>query len=139
MLRVKNLMKSPVITVGPAESALVVAELMDRHRIRHLPVVEDSELIGLVSKSDLDRQILGAVEELPYGRQRDYLDSFTANDVMTRNVVSVDQEQDIPDAATTMMDHKFGCLPVTEGTRILGILTESDFVRFVAENSATSA
>ena len=131
---VRDLMTTDVITVEPSESLADVYDLMDANHIRHLPVVDaDGELMGLVSHRDLLGGALREIGELPVTHQRDLLRSMTVSTIMSEEVETVSPDQDLRDAAYTLIEYKFGCLPVVEGVHLVGILTESDFVRHVAE------
>jgi CBS domain-containing protein len=130
-LTVGDLMTPEPITVSPTTNIWDVYELMDRHHIRHLPVAEDGELVGLVSHRDLIRAV-AALDDQPLTNQRAQLKYLTAAQLMIAGVETVDPGDPVLQAAEQMIEHKFGCLPVTEGTRIVGILTEADFVKFVA-------
>ncbi len=55
---------------------------------------------------------------------------------MTTDVETVESEQDIAVAAQIMLENKYGCLPVVQGTRLGGIVTESDFVRYLADHAS---
>lgn len=133
-MRVRDLMTSNVITVGPEDHLLTVQELMWDNDIRHLPVVDaDSEILGLISHRDLIRWTHSAESNLPLSAQTDLLRSTRAEDVMVRDLLTTEADEDIRRAAQLMFENKFGCLLVTTGGRLSGILTESDFVRLMAE------
>ncbi len=132
-LRVRDLMTPGVITVRPEESLARAYELMLDHRIRHLLVVDaDGDLVGLLTHRDLLRHALIEQTGLPLSVARVLLHRIRVEEVMTSEVETADPRGLLGEAALTMFDNKFGCLPVTEGSRPVGILTEADFVRFFA-------
>ena len=128
-------------TVFPEESLQVVNQIMYDNRIRHLPVVdkEDGSLVGLITHRDLIKHGLFATDELPAYAEDDFLGKTKVNFAMIRDVETIDMEADIRDAAATLLENKFGCLPVMEGNQLAGILTESDFVEFVRSNPSLAA
>jgi CBS domain-containing membrane protein len=131
-LCVRDLMTEQVIAVKPDTDLTAVRDLLWEHNIRHLPVVDgDGDLIGLVSQRDLLRHALINQHHLPDYVEEAVLERLKASDIMTANVERVGADTDLREAAQTMFDNKYGCLPVTEGDRLVGILTESDFVRFL--------
>lgn len=131
-LCVRDLMTEDVIAVKPDTELTAVRDLLWEHNIRHLPVVDgDGDLIGLLSHRDLLRHSLIDQSHLPYYVEEAVLGRLKASDVMTANVERVSAETDLRLAAQTMFENKYGCLPVTEGDHLVGILTESDFVRFL--------
>lgn len=131
-LRVRDLMTERVIAVQPDTDLIAVRDLLWEHNIRHLPVVDgEGDVVGLVSQRDLLRHSLIDQSHLPNYVEEAVLDRLKAADVMTANVEVVSADADLREAAQTMFENKYGCLPVTEGNRLVGILTESDFVRFL--------
>ncbi|MGH9361256.1 MAG: CBS domain-containing protein [Thermoanaerobaculia bacterium] len=132
-LRVRHLMSPGVITVRPDDSLAKAYELMLDHRIRHLLVVDaDGDLVGLLTHRDLLRHSLIEQVAVPLSLARSVLRRIRVDETMTSEVETADPEQLLGEAAVTMFDNKYGCLPVVEGSRPVGILTEADFVRFFA-------
>ncbi len=131
-LRVRDLMTAGVFAVNVNDPLLTVSDLMDDRNIRHAPVVEDGRLVGLISNRDLLRNTVRGQSGLPPEIERAAQLNVTAGEIMTRDIETAEPDQDIRDAARVMLEGKYGCLPVVEGSRLVGILTESDFVRFLA-------
>lgn len=128
---VRDLMTREVVTLNRNERLAVADDLMKLGRIRHLPIVDDEGLlVGIVSQRDLF--LSGLLRALGYGShaQRQILDIVSIKEAMKTDVVTVSPDTPIRDAARLMLEKKIGCLVVTEGKRIVGILTESDFVRY---------
>jgi len=124
MLQVQDLMTHHVLTLRPMDNLRHADALLRRGSVRHLPVVEGGKLVGLVTHRDL----LAAA-----ARGRD-APALWAMDAMTREVVTVRPDTRLSEALQLMLENKFGCLPVVDaqGT-LLGILTDSDLVRFCGE------
>lgn len=132
-LRVRDLMTPNVVTIRPGDSIATAYDLMLDHRFRHLVVVnEDSDLVGLLTHRDLLRCSLIERSELPLSMQRNILRRVRVEEVMTSEVETAEPDQWLDRAALVMFESKYGCLPVVEGSRVVGILTEADFVRFFA-------
>lgn len=133
-VRVHDLMTETVITASPGDSLDRLYEVMQDHHIRHIPVVDDDEgvLLGLISHRDLLRHALIEQHDVPRYVEREVLRRLSAGDVMQEVVATAERDQEIRQAAQLMFDNKYGCLPVVEGDRLVGILTEADFVRFLA-------
>lgn len=133
---VRDLMTEVVEVARPGDSLAEVRERMDEHRCRHMPVVDgEGDLVGLVTHRDLLRYALIEQPEVPRFVETALLERLTVGDVMVREVETVDPGAELRQAAQTMIENKFGCLPVVEGRRLVGILTESDFVRRVAQGA----
>ena len=132
---VKDLMRTPVVTIA-SDAGLDRALLMMRsQRIRHLPVVENGMMVGLISDRDL-RLSMAEMEQGPGGAPKGYyLPALTkVKTVMITNVVTAQPEMPLSKAATIMSERKFGALPVLEsdGRRPIGIITETDMLRLLA-------
>jgi CBS domain-containing protein len=131
-LTVRDLMTQGVFAVKADDDLATVSDLMDERRIRHAPVVNQGRLVGLISHRDLMRYALkGQVGASPESERRAQL-TLRAEEIMTRDVATAAPGQDIRQAARLMLEGKYGCLPVVEDSRLVGMLTESDFVRFLA-------
>ena len=126
-LTVRDLMTETVKTVTRTTPLREVRDLMYEGNFRHVPVVEDDEVVGLVSDRDLGR-VLGRTSG---GRREELLEEMAVALMMTWPVETVDPDEPIGEAGERMLEGKFGCLPVVEGRHLVGILTETDFVRHV--------
>jgi CBS domain-containing membrane protein len=139
-LRVRDLMTPNVVTVRPGDSIAMAHQLMLDHRFRHLVVVDtEGDLVGLLTQRDLLRHSLTERSELPLNVQRTIMRRIRVEEVMTSEVETTASGEWLYQAASVMFENKYGCLPVVEGTRVVGILTEADFVRFFAQVSRRPA
>jgi CBS domain-containing membrane protein len=133
-LRVRDLMTSDVTTLRRNEKLTVASDIMQLGRIRHLPVLDDDgqEVVGIVSQRDLFRGALA--KALGYGQsaQRKLMDTLVVKEVMITDIVTTSPDTALDEAAKILMERKIGCLPVVENRRLVGILTEADFVALVA-------
>ena len=106
-------------------------------RIRHLPVLDDDQcLIGILTQRDLFRGALARA--LGYGThaQQKLLGQLIVKEVMTTNPVTIGPDASLAEAAAVMIQHKIGCLVVMEGEKLVGVLTEGDFVAAVVNPNA---
>ncbi len=135
-MRVRDLMTNRVLAVGPDDDLSTLHDLMTEHGIRHIPVVDgEGDLAGLVSHRDLLRSSLIEQPNVSSFLEEAMLERVKAAEIMTAGVESVDPEDDLRQAAQLMLENKYGCLPVTEGEHLVGILTEADFVRLLAQGT----
>ena len=125
---VRDLMTETVFTVSPADDLATLYDLMDSRHVRHIPVVEDDELVGLVTSTELSRSALGKVDELPLSEERAMLRRRHVRDIMLGEPDTIEPDSLLQDAAELLLETKIGCLPVVEGLRLVGIITEADFV-----------
>ena len=123
MLTVEELMTRDVVTLEVDDALIQVDDLLKRHHIRHLPVVQGRKLVGMVSHRDLIRVL--ARQPAVWGAK-----PLSVKDMMTRDVVTVGPQASAREAIEKLLDGRFGALPVVDaGGEILGIVTESDFLR----------
>jgi acetoin utilization protein AcuB len=125
MLLVKDSMTREVVTVGPQTSAADALKLCRDRRIRHLPVVEDGRLVGMVS----DRDLRSATPALGDPNRAAALEEIRVVDAMNTDLHTADPEDPIENAAREMFERRIGSLPVTDGGELVGILTASDVMR----------
>jgi CBS domain-containing protein len=129
---------SELMTAAPqtvlAEDPLVRAyDIMSSLHCRHVPVVNgDGGLVGMVSERDLLARALDRQDGSTTLSIRSQLENQTVETVMVTGIEAAYPDDPISEAAQKMFENKFGCLPVIEGGRLVGILTEGDFVRRVA-------
>lgn len=129
---VEDIMTRAVVTLREEDNMLAIAEGMHAYGLRHIPVVDNGKLVGLLTHRDVLRF---KDSEYTRGRARDAIEdrrseqTFVAS-VMTRDVQTVRPETPLAEAAQQLVNHKFGCLPVTspDGT-LQGIVTEHDFLK----------
>jgi CBS domain-containing membrane protein len=122
-----------VISVEPEDTIAKAYELMLDNRIRHLVVLDgDGDLVGLLTHRDLLRNSLIERAGLPLSLQNNIIQRIRVEEVMTSEVETAEPAHWLHEAAQIMFENKYGCLPVVEGSRVMGILTEADFVRFFA-------
>ncbi|MFO1519268.1 MAG: CBS domain-containing protein [bacterium] len=133
-LKVRDLMTEKVYSIRPDEDLARLNDLMSDLRVRHVPVVdEEGNLQGIVSHRDLLRSALDTEGALPLSEQRDLLRNTAVREIMVVEPETAEADQEIQQAGRVMLENKLGCLPVVEGERVVGILTEADFVKYVVE------
>jgi len=130
-MKVRDLMSREVATVRRNDKLVIADDLMNLGRIRHTPVLDDDsdEVVGILSQRDLFRGALSRAIGYGSHAQQKLLNQLAVKDVMTTDPVTAAPDTPLADAARLMLERKIGCLPVVERGRLIGILTESDFVR----------
>jgi acetoin utilization protein AcuB len=132
-IRVKDCMTHPAVTVQSSALVRGATEMMRTRRIRHLPVVDrDGRLVGIVTDRDLRQVIFDPAIADRLGQGVQALNALAVRDIMTWGVVTVRPETEIREAARLMHEQKVGALPVVQGDRVVGILTESDVLEVFA-------
>jgi acetoin utilization protein AcuB len=126
MLRVRDSMTRDVVTLGPEASAVEAWAVCQEHNIRHVPVVAEGRLVGVVSDRDL-RDVRGG------DRESDTPRWVRLGDMMSRNIVTIHPLDTIEHAAREIYDRKIGCLPVVAEGGLVGIITSADMMRTLIE------
>jgi acetoin utilization protein AcuB len=132
---VRDIMTAKPITVDPETPMLEARQRMLEERIRHLVVLHDARVVGIVTDRDIRLNLPSPATSLSVWEINYLLARVTVGGVMTTSVIVVDPDRSIAEAARIVMDHKIGALPVVEDGRLVGIVTESDFVRAMAGSS----
>jgi acetoin utilization protein AcuB len=131
---VKDWMTKEPLVVSPKTSIEEAIRTMRQNRVRHLPVVRDQEtLVGIVTQTDLLQASPSPATSLSIWEVNFLLARMEVRDAMTTPVVVVDEECPLEEAALVMAEHKFGCLPVVHGKRLIGIITETDLFNLFTE------
>jgi acetoin utilization protein AcuB len=138
-MRVRELMTGGVITVGPDTAVLDARHLMVKERIRHLLVTEGHMLVGMITDRDIRLNLPSQATSLSVWEVNHLLTKLTVGKVMTRSVITVGPDREARDAAQLMLDHKIGALPVLEGERLVGIVTETDMLRAFVKHADEAA
>ncbi len=123
---VKAWMTKDPITAEGTMSIKAAWRLLQERRIRHLPVVEAGRLVGIVTDRDLRRVLPSPATSLEIHELNYLLDKMTLGEVMTKDVITTTPFTQISDAARTMLRNRIGALPVLEGGRLVGILSQTD-------------
>ena len=123
--------KEPV-TLASSDVLDLASDIMNLGRVRHLPVLENDKLVGILSQRDLFHSALVTALGLGPKQSRELLRGLRIREVMSAPVITVAPNGDIKAAARTMLEKKIGCLPVIENERLVGLVTESDILRYVA-------
>lgn len=130
---VRDWMTPNPITVNSRTPLPDAHQLMMTHRIRRLPVVDDGVLVGIVTRGDIRGAQPSEATSLSIYEIHYLLSRLTVGQIMSRPVITVTPDMTIQAAAALMLKHKIAGLPVVEDGRVVGIITESDIFRMVAQ------
>ena len=133
-MTVRDIMARDPTTLGRNDTLDLAEDIMNLGRIRHMPVVDDGNVVGIVSQRDLFRSAL--VTALGFGRkaERNLIKTIKIKEIMTEHVITISADVSVKEAARVMIDKKIGCLPVVNGEKLVGLLTETDILRYFAEH-----
>jgi CBS domain-containing membrane protein len=129
-MKIRDLMTTDVVTLTEEETLAHAQRCMARGRIRHLPVIRDKRLVGLITHRDLLAASFSIFAEVEASEQRRVFSTVPVVEAMHRDVVTVSPNLDVAQAARILLENKYGCLPVVDSEGdLLGIVTEADFLR----------
>ena len=129
---VREIMMSAPVTLQSDNRLSLADEIMTLGRIRHVPILEGERVVGVLSQGDLFHSAFAKALHLSPNEQRELLNSISIAQVMSKHVVSVSAETPIRAAAHLMVEKKVGCLPVVDGEKLVGLITKSDMLRYLA-------
>lgn len=128
--KVADWMSTPPITVAPTATLSAAQWLMEWRKIRRLPVVDNGNLVGMLTASEL-RAVQPLEATLNHYEWRALLDRVTVAECMTTHPITIAPDASVIDAARLMLNCKVDALPVVEQDRLVGIITESDLFRLL--------
>lgn len=126
-------MSRPPITIPPEMSINEALSLFKKERIRRAPIIKGTKMVGIVSEKDLINASPSPATTLSVWEMNYLLSKLTVSEVMTRDVITITEDTPIEEAARIMADNKIGGLPVVKGTRVVGIITETDLFKLFLE------
>lgn len=151
-MKARDIMTSSVITVSPESTIQEIARLLHVNRISGVPVVNsENEVIGIVTEGDLiikiarphlppHIELLGGIIYLKRPQEMDdelkKITAVLAKDIMTEKVITVEENCDIEDVASLMVNRKINRLPVVKDRKLVGIITRADVIDTLSSEAA---
>lgn len=130
-LRVRDIMSTDLVTLKENDDLGLAENAMRFGRIRHLPVVSQGKLVGLVTHRDILRAQVSSLADLPLEERDQIKVSIPAREIMKKDVETIGPDEPVLDAAKILKANKYGCLPVVNNNKLIGIITEADFIDLV--------
>jgi len=128
---VREIMMGSPVTLKPDDTLDLASDVISLGRIRHLPIVEDGKLVGMISERDLMGTAVKQIFGLKQRSKSALLKSVSVKDVMKKRVITVERDVKITKAAHLRADRKIGCLPVVSAGTLVGLITTTDMLRYV--------
>jgi acetoin utilization protein AcuB len=114
---VGQIMSQKIVTISPDKRVGQALKLMQKHQIRHLPVMEHDRMVGWITSRDLREVLLASM-----------LEEIKVGDVMVQAPLSVTPDTEVEEAARLIHEHKIGGMPVMEGEKLVGVITMLDLI-----------
>ena len=125
MFSLETIMTTNVVTIGPTDSVAEARRLMSENRFSHLPVVDgEGRLVGLVTLTD----VLAATDSSLREDGGIPPEEIRIEQMMVTDVATIDERASLRQAALYIEKHRIGCLPVVTDGKLVGIVTDTDFV-----------
>jgi CBS domain-containing protein len=131
-MHVRDLMQREVATLDASDRLDLADDIMRLGRIRHLPILSGGRLVGILSQRDLFRAAVSSVLQMARATEREWLNAVPVAAVMTSDVFTVGPETSVRDAVELMIERKIGCLPVVDRGELVGLVSETDCLRYLA-------
>jgi acetoin utilization protein AcuB len=114
---VGQIMSQKIVTISPDKRVGQALKLMQKHQIRHVPVMEHHRMVGWLTSRDLREVLLASM-----------LEEIKVGDVMVQAPISVTPGTEVEEAARLIHEHKIGGMPVMEGEKLVGVITMQDLI-----------
>lgn len=130
---ISEIMSQNLITLNLSDSLEDARKIFEEHAIRHIPIVENKEIVGMLSYSDLLK--VGYADATDDNKNIDFsvFDWFTIKQVMAKDLYLVPSNSTVKEVGTLLADKDFHALPVVDDGELVGIVTSTDFIRFLVE------
>lgn len=125
---VREFMTTDLTSLQETASLLEATLVFMRSRFRHLPVLRDKQLVGIVTERDVKQYIPSLMAHSGAADYNQVMEATPIARVMTRDPVTVRPDQPVFEAASTLYNRRFGCLPVVENGELVGIITTVDML-----------
>jgi len=129
---VRDLMQRDVVTLKLGDSLGLAEDIMELGRIRHLPVTSGGVVVGVVSQRDLYRAAVSSMLRMSRSAERQWLAEIPVHNVMSDDVYTIEPDASVQRAVDVMLTRRIGCLPVVEHGKLVGLLSETDCLRYLA-------
>ena len=130
-ITVREIMSKGVIYVSSAERLVHARRVMLEAHVGRLPVIDDDELVGMITSKDLMRAFIDFRKKVPEKYQKSQIKEVLVEDIMSGNPTFVSKDASITEVADIMIETGFNGLPVVEGSEVIGIITQTDILRLI--------
>lgn len=129
---VRDIMTTEVTSVQETDTLLDAAMIFARSTMRHLPVLKDKKVVGILTQRDLRSYAPGLLSGVTSEQYQKVMETTSIARVMTRNIHTVGPDQPVVEAVDLLYNQRIGCLPVIENEELAGIVTSTDMLGLMA-------
>ena len=127
----REIMMGSPVTLKPEDSLSLASDVISLGRIRHIPVVDEGRLVGILTERDLIGAAASQILGLKQKNKTALLKSVLIKEVMKKRVISAAPDTPIKELAHLMADKKIGCVPIVSAGALVGLVTTTDLLRYV--------
>mgnify|MGYP001379940471 FL=1 len=127
----REIMMGSPVTLKPEDSLSLASDVISLGRIRHIPVVDEGRLVGILTERDLIGAAASQILGLKQKNKTALLKSVLIKEVMKKRVISAVPDTPIKELAHLMADKKIGCVPIVSAGALVGLVTTTDLLRYV--------
>jgi acetoin utilization protein AcuB len=128
---VRDFMTTDLTTLQEDETLLDAALIFARSTLRHIPIVRNNKLVGIVTERDLKHYTPSILSGIPAEQYNQLMETTPLSKIMTRDLVTIRPERSLFEAAQTLYDRRIGCLPVVADGELKGIITTTDMLKLL--------
>jgi CBS domain-containing membrane protein len=134
MFKISELMTSPVYSLRETDTLQNARVLMDQKRIRHVPITTGNNVFkGLITNRDVLANTISHLADIDQATQNEIDAGIPLQEIMRTDVRTVSPEDTVKEAANILYNNKYGCLPVVDKEKLVGIVTEADFLQLTIQ------
>lgn len=127
--KVEEIMTKEVVSVENHQTLAEILILFRKNKIRHIPVLGDKKVVGIISRSDINRLTFGAIFDNQDSSEESILEMLSINQVMSSNPKVVSTKDSLQKVAQIFAEEEFHALPVVEDGKLKGIITTTDLIK----------
>lgn len=128
---ISTIMTTNLITVSVSDTLSTAEYLLKKNKIRHIPVVFNQEIVGMLSLSDILRLSFADVSESENTIDSFLYDVLTIPQIMAKNILSVSSNSSIKEVSSILVEREFHALPVVDNNELVGIVTTTDLIKYL--------
>jgi CBS domain-containing membrane protein len=134
MFKISELMTTPVYSLRETDTLQSARVLMDQKRIRHVPITTGNNVFrGLITNRDVLANTISHLADIDQATQNEIDAGIPLQEIMRTDVRTISPEDTVKEAANILYNHKYGCLPVVDKDKLVGIVTEADFLQLTIQ------
>jgi CBS domain-containing membrane protein len=134
MFKISELMTSPVYSLRETDTLQNARVLMEQKRIRHIPITTGANAFrGLITNRDVLANTISHLADIDQATQNEIDAGIPLQEIMRTDVRTVSPEDTVKEAANILYNNKYGCLPVVDNEKLVGIVTEADFLQLTIQ------